>query len=351
MKRYVICALIASSLVLEGCGGSSADERSTSETSSPATVSVQVRTVETVPFTDVLQVVGILKGIDDILVSAEEGGVVQHWRYQRGQTVPRESVLVLLKDDVPRASYDAALSQYRIAELTYEKQLVVYKEQGISELQLKNSEYNRDAARAQAELMYARWQRMRLRSPITGVLEDRFIDIAELASPGMPIARVVRIDSIRILITVPEKYASSVRKKSRVWFTVPSLGRGTFDATVMFVGSTVSPDNHTLSVEALSTNPGGVLKPEMIARVHIESSAPRETILVERHLLQQLDRRRMVLYVVEDGVARERIVTIGAGEESRVEILNGLQPGDRLVISGQERLVDGQPVTLEEEGR
>ncbi|NOY06418.1 MAG: efflux RND transporter periplasmic adaptor subunit, partial [Chlorobi bacterium] len=79
---------------------------------------------------------------------------------------------------------------------------------------------------------------------------------------------------------------------------------------------------------------------------YISISGKRKALLVPQHVLQQIDTDRLVVYVEEDGVARERRVTTGSRNGNTVEILSGLRPGDRVIVQGYQDLVDGQPVEV-----
>ncbi len=342
-----ITLVLASTLLLHSCGNSNADvDKSNRETLDADPVAVKVQEIQPSRFFETIQVVGIVKAYDDILLSAEEGGTIKEWRYRKGQFVPKDSIVVFLRDDVLKASFEAAFAQYKMAELNFEKQQQVFKEQGISKLQVMNAEYSRDAAKAQAELMSARWERTRLRSPVAGILEEHFLDESELAGPGVPVARIVNVSTVKIMITIPESYAASVQRGAPIEFTVPALPGKVYTGTIGYVSSTVSPDNRSLSAEAVVSNRDRVLRPEMVAKVTVAQSVPRNALVVQEDLVQQLDQNRAVVYVVADRVAKERKVTLGGREKNTVEVLSGLRPGDKVVVSGFKKLVDGQAVRI-----
>jgi RND family efflux transporter MFP subunit len=300
------------------------------------------------PFTATIQLTGTVKAVDDVLLSPEEGGVVKEWKIDKGQQVSKGTVLAVLNDDVLKATYESALAQYNSSELTFQKQQNVFAEQAVSEWQLKTAEYGRDAARAQADIMHARLERTRLRSPISGVLDDRLVDMGEMASPGLPIARVVNMDRMKIAISVPERYAGMLRRGTNVTFTVTAYPGEVFRGKIQFIGSAISPDNRTFPVEAELSNPGRRLKPDMIARVKIIQESKSSSLLVSEEIVQRVDNERLIVYVEQSGRAKERLVQIGSREGDRVEILAGLAVGDRVIISGYQNVIDGQPVQVTE---
>jgi membrane fusion protein (multidrug efflux system) len=307
---------------------------------------VEITAVNPVPFAETLQLTGIIKAEEDVLLSPEEGGALRQWRYRKGDRVSRGAVVAVLNDEVARASYEAALAQQKTAEMNYLKQKEVFDEQAISELQFRSAEYSRDAAKAQADLLKARLARMELRSPVNGVLEDRFVDAGEYAQPGQPAARIVSLSALKVAVNVPERFAGRIRKGTPVRLTVTAFPDEVFDGTIGYVGSAVSPDNRTFTVEAVLAKASAALKPEMIARVQILQSAETKTIAIPEDLVQLLDRNRRVVFVENQGKAEERPVTLGGRNGSLVEIRSGLKQGDRLITAGFKTVAAGQPVNV-----
>jgi membrane fusion protein (multidrug efflux system) len=344
-----ITALIAGlafSLLLASCGTSNADE--SQEAGQTDAVTVRIKEVRPTPFADVIQVPGAIESYQDVQLSPEEGGVIREWVARKGQWVKKGDILCILNDDVIKATYDAALAQYKIAELNYEKQKNVYDENVISELQYKSAMYNRDAAKAQADLMAARLERTRVRSPINGILNERFREAGEYAPPAVPVAHVVNVGSIKVVTDVSERFAGTITVGDDATVIPDAFPEDSLKGRVIFVGSSVSSNNRTIPVEISIANPAGRLKPEMITRVRIVRSVRPDAIIVDQSLVQQVDRDKNVLYVEVNGKAEERIVTLGARQDNLVEITRGLQPGDHLIISGYQLLVAGQSVTIEQ---
>lgn len=343
-----IATLVASlSILLAACGESGArTDEAQQEQSETKAVTVRVEEVQLSPFTDMIQVTGIVKGREDVMLSPEEGGVVKQWLVEKGTPVRKGQTIGLLKDEVLEAGYNAALAQYKIADLNYEKQKEVYRQKGISELQFRALEYARDAARAQADLAKARLDRTRLRSPIDGIFNDRFADEGEFAPPGVPVAHVLDVRSLKISAEVSERFAGNLKTGAFATIIPDAFPGDTLEGRIEFVGSSVAPSNRTIPVEISVSNPEQKLKPEMIARVRIVRSDRAKAILVDQRIVQLVDRETMVVFVESNGVAQQRHVRVGSRQGELVEVVEGLRPGDKLIVSGYQRLVDGQPVNV-----
>ena len=311
-------------------------------------VNVRVEVVKPQRMVDGIVVAGTVKAYEDVNLSPEEGGVVKEWKVKKGQIVRKGDLIVMLKDEVIKAGYDAADAQYKMAELNLEKQQKVFDQQGISELQIKNFEYGRDAAKANADLMKARWERTQLRSPIDGFVDNTIPNEGDFAPPGMPLARIVNSFMIKVQADVPELYSGSVSVGASAVITFDALPKDTLRGKVSFVGSTVSSANRALQVEIVVSNPARKVKPEMVAKVRLVREVRNNALLVSENIVQLVDRDRSIVYVENGGKAEERQLKLGGRQGILLEVLQGLNAGDRLIVSGYQKVINGTPVIVTE---
>ena len=345
MKRERIpagaAAILIAAFVLASCGKA---VKNTSNEVQP--VNIRVEPVKAQPFVDVIEVAGTARAFEEANISPEEGGVVKEWNVQKGQPVRKGDLIVVLKDEMLKAGFDAAMAQYKIAELNYEKQQKVFDEQGISELQMKNLEYGRDAAKANADLMKARWEHTQIKSPIDGTLDNTVPKEGEMAPPGVPMARVVNISRVKVAAEIPETHAGTVTVGTSAVITFDALPGDTLRGRVSFVGSTVSEANRTLSIEIVESNPFAHLKADMVAKVKLVRVTKPAAFMVSENIIQLVDRGRSIVYVENGGKAVERTLRLGARQGNLLEVLDGLKAGDRLITVGYQKLVNGTPVTV-----
>ncbi len=341
ITNIVICASLAAVLLTLSSCGKKGDDASAAKVQP---VNVQLETLKPSKLVDAIRVAGIVKAYEDVNMSPEEGGVVKEWKARKGEHVKKGQVIVTLRDEVIKAGYEAAQAQFNMAELNVKKQRGVYNEQGISELQYKNLEYGRDAARANADLMKARWERTQLRSPIDGTLDNTIPNEGEFAPPGVPIARVVNTSTVKIQADVPELFSGSVVSGVPAIVSFDALPGDTLRGTVSFVSSTLSSSNRTLSVEMIIKNPFVDLKPEMVAKIQLLRETRSNALLISESIVQLVDRDRSIVYVENNGKAEERRLKLGGRQGNMVEVLEGLNAGDRLIIVGYQKLIDGTPI-------
>lgn len=349
MKHIITgIAVVAAVFALNACGSSNAENGKDKKNEKESEVFVKAEPVQFRDFAEVIQLTGSIESQNNITVPAEEGGRIIMWKAEKGSFVAKGQTLVQIDDAMLRAACDAAMANYNMAEVNYQKQKAAFDEQAISALQLKNLEYQRDAAKAQADLAKLRLDRTTIHSPISGVLNDRFADEGELIGPGMPIAQVIDMNDMKVLVGVPERYSKNLSVGLPVEFTVDAFEGETFAGTIAFVAAAVNPDNRSIPVEIRFANAQGKLKPMMIAAVKLKLVSTSKSILISQDYVQQVDMGKLVVYVVNNGVAEERLITLGGTDGSMVRVMNGLKEGDRIITAGYQNLIDKQKIKIQE---
>ncbi len=341
----LLCGILLPLLLFVSCKKSGTENNE--KTIQPVNVNIEI--IKPMQLVDAIHVTGIVKALEDVNISPEEGGVVKEWKVKEGDKVQKGDLILVLKDEVAKASYEAAEAQYKMAELNLEKQKEVFAQKGISELQYRNIEYTRDAAKANAELMKARWERTQIRSPFDGTVDNIIPNEGEFAPSGVPLARVVNTTMLKIQAEVPEMYSGAVPIGTHATITVDAVPGVTLKGSITFLSPTVSSTNRTLLTEILVSNTSRSIKPDMVAKVKLLRKTKSNAILVSENIIQLVDRDRTIVYVEKDGKAEERKLKLGGRQENMVEVIEGLQAGDHLITIGYQKLINGTPVNVVQE--
>src|SRR5690606_20300877 len=123
--------------------------------------------------------------------------------------------------------------------------------------------------------------------PISGVLDDRLVEVGTMVSPGTPVARIVDADPVEVTAGVPERYAAEIRPGAEVRVTIDHLGGRTFNGQAGYVGTALDQRTRTFTVEFRVTNRGGVLKEGMVARLELQRRKLKDALLVPREAVQR----------------------------------------------------------------
>jgi membrane fusion protein (multidrug efflux system) len=144
-------------------------------------------------------------------------------------------------------------------------------------------------------------------------------------------------------LTVPEQAVSLVKEGQSVRLTVDAYPNEVFEAKVRFVSPSLRADQRALTVEAVAPNPNGRLKPGLFATAMVQRPASAPALLAPETAVETVSGTSRV-YVIKDGKAEERIVTLGERVDGRIELTSGVAQGEAVARDPRGRLVDGTSV-------
>lgn len=346
----------------------------------------------------VVEVTGTLGGAEEVVVSAEVDGRVERVAADLGDVVAKGATLVQLQATTPRLLAEQADADFlqslaklgvpgdeldnvepmklasvkraeadlaearrntgRVREL-HGKGVVTQNDLDTVETRERVAEAAHQSARedAAAAVATARSKRAALglarkrlndttvTSPISGVVSERKIALGELVKAGTPVYTVVVSDPLKLRGDVPERYAGEVKPDMDVTVSLDALG---LEATgkISRVGPSVASSSRTFRVEALVPNPDGKLKPGLFARARVTIGNDETVLAVPETAVSALAGVTKV-FVLEDGVAKERKVDVLRKRGSDALVAGELKAGEQVIITGIARLFEGAEVKLD----
>ena len=238
---------------------------------------------------------------------------------------------------VSQAEYDQRLTQVQAARQQYQAALNTA-QQSYRSLQ---------AARARVDLARKSAADTVVRAPFTGIVAERLVSTGDYVSRGMKVATVVKIDPVRVEITVPEHHLSQVKTGQPVRLTVDAYPGEVFTAKVRFVSPALKADQRALTVEAVAANADGRLKPGLFATALLQQPAPAPALLVPASAVETVAGTSRVYVISTTQTIEERIVTLGEKVGDRVELVTGVKAGERIAANPRGKLADGVRVQIE----
>ena len=304
-----------------------------------------------------VQALGSLEPEESVQITAQVNGAVREVLFHAGDTVTADTVLARIDPNRYRSEAERAEATHRKAAADWkraESELVrreaLARENLVAEEELTRARQESErlaaeaaSAKASAEIAVQNVEHSIVRSPRAGELNTRTVEPGQFVQIGHVLTTLVDLRRLRLRFRVSESESLKTREGGAVAFTVASLGSTAFKARVYHVSGIADPATRQVEVLAWVDNPG-VLKPGFFAEVALSTATNRNAVVVADGAVQATE-RGFVVYVVENGNARERTVKIGmrTGDGS-VEILSGLTIGETIVVEGSDRLADGMPV-------
>jgi RND family efflux transporter MFP subunit len=235
---------------------------------------------------------------------------------------------------VSQAEYDVQASRVEAARQKYE-----------SERNKARTDFRSlEAARARVTLARKSLADTTVRAPFAGEVAERRVSVGDFVTTGTPVVTVVRINPLRVLLTVPEQSVGLIKTGQPLTLQVDAYPGRTFTGTVRYVSPSLRAEQRALTVEALIPNPHGDLKPGFFATAFIEQPERTPAVLVDRRAVRDVGSTRRVFVVKGDRV-EERIVTLGQTVDARVEVVQGLKAGEQIATS-EAALRDGDRIRV-----
>jgi len=212
---------------------------------------------------------------------------------------------------------------------------------------VKVAEASVDVARDTLEMVEHNLAESTVRSPISGHIARRNINVGEVVSPVSPAPCFYVVDDTvcKVEAHLPDMKQSSVSMSQQVKITVDGVPGRAFSGGITHIGETIDPLSRTLTIRARVANPDGVLRPGALARLKILCEERTKVVTAPIRCVVKRNGNPTV-FVVSSGVAVARWVTLGLSGDEKVEIIDGLAPDDLVVIDGTESLEDGMAVEI-----
>lgn len=306
---------------------------------------VKIREIGTTEFSEIYKVVGIVKPYQTARISSEEGGLITYQPFDKGSRVYRGQTVVKLRKDQDFAAYEQAETQYELAKSNFERLERLYRDNVTTEQDYTNAKFQLELAEKTLEVLETRIDKSFVVSPISGIVDEKYMSVGEVCGPGTPILNIVDVSKVKISAGIPESYIGEVTKGSNVKIIFDVYPGEEFEATVRYVSPTLSPVNRTFEIELVLNNSGGKLKPEMSANIQITKSVISEAIVLPQDLIIDYGNEKFV-FVYENDIVRKRLINIGGRNNNEILITSGLNKGDKLVIEGYQSVNDSDKVLI-----
>ena len=322
-------------------------------------VNVKVWTAELRKVQPFLEVTGTLKADEEVLVSSEVDGLIRKIYVEEGTPVHPGKLLAEINEtdyqlDMKRS--DAALKQAQAslanARAEYKRKETLFQEELITRQQFDDistrvalAEAELDRAKATLSISRERLVRTKIYSPLVGAVKEKRVSVGDYVRNGMPLLQLIKIDPLKLNFTVSEKDVAGVKIGQEVMFTVDAFPGRQFKGRVNLLYPNVEERTRTMQAQALVPNSGHLLKPGSFARIQVLTQAARDAVMVPVTALMY-DGPVIRIFVVNGNKAKERIIKTGNKFGEYMEVREGLQEKEQVVVVGQNNLSEGVKVNV-----
>jgi membrane fusion protein (multidrug efflux system) len=339
--RFLILAagLVAAVTFVPGC-----KKKESPKGFAPPPVPVEVAEATRGDVRETLHALGTIEAAERVKVTAEIDAIARELPFDEGRLVRKGQVLAVLNDSELRAEAGRAAAIRDQARLTSQRFDQLSAEKIASSQDRDNAHAALQVAEANVRLAQARLGKTRIVAPFSGVVGSRLVSPGVYLRAGDAITELARIDTVKVAFAVPERYLADLRRGAGVTVTTVAYPDRKFTGAVNVVDPILDPTTRSARLTAVIPNPSGELRPGMSADVNaVLAERPQAVTVPDEAVFAEGD-RNFVFVVQPDSTVVRRAVKLGARQPGRVEIVEGLQGGEKVVRAGHQKLFEGAKV-------
>ena len=294
---------------------------------------------------------GSIETDKNIVIYPEIPGLLKKIHVTEGQQVTQGDLLAELSDGGLIDQLEQFKLQLKLAKTTDNRQKRLWNQKIGSEIQFLQAKTTYLSLQKSVSQMNDQVTKTKITAPFDGIIDHIIADSGSNLSPGMtPIMRIINLDQMKVTAEIPEMHLPNIQKNTSAIVSVPVLGIQ-FNEVVANVGNFINPNNRSFRVEISINNQNGALKPNMTAEIKVNDYKNREAILVPIKDVLENQNGESYVYLLEVSDEANDIykvvktfVKLGKTLDNKIEILEGLKAGDKIVEEGIRLVKDQQLV-------
>jgi membrane fusion protein (multidrug efflux system) len=346
-------------LALVGCGGNAADPGGRPGGAPPngagswgpgpgggetAAVPVEVVAVSRQPVSAYIETNGTLEAENDVDIVARTQGPIVELLTEEGRQVAENQVMARIDPTELRVQVKIAEVTLQEAKRAYQRAKDMFAQQLISQADFDAATSARESAEATLLDRQVQLGFTEIKAPFAATVVNRSVKLGDNVTAGQVLFRITDFDPLLCKIQVPEKELPRLHKGQAAYLTVEAWPKERFPAQVGRISPVVDAATGTIRV-TLEVQGREKLRPGMFASVYLEVDRHGDALTIPKAALS-LESLGDTVYVANGEVASRRAVQLGFQEADRVEVLSGVEAGDRVITVGQDGLSDGTPIQV-----
>ena len=303
-------------------------------------------------FNHFLEIQGSVVTKQNIVLYPEFSGTLNNVYVKEGQKVSKGQILAKIDDSGLSQQLAQVKVQENLAKTTFERQKRLWEQNIGSEIQYLQAETNYMAQKTAVKQLEAQLSKTNVVAPFSGVIDDVISEQGSVVVPGQsPILRIVNLNDMYVEAEVPENYLPNVipGKQVEAYFSVLNK---TVTTSVRQVGNYINPNNRAFKIEVGIPNNDNDVKPNLTARLKINDYTNEKAILIPQNIISENSNGDQYIYIVKDidslsrATAKQIFITTGKTQGDLIEVLSGLNVGDKIIKEGARSVQDDQLIEV-----
>lgn len=310
-----------------------------------ATVLIQAETLKVAPFEFTSVFLGSFAPNKEAIIASEASGRVIQVNIQEGSQVSAGQMIAQLDTDILKNQLKIAETNLALAEKTAQR--LTNAAAGLTEVQIDNANSQVQTLKYQIELYKKQISMATIKAPFSGIITAKYFEIGSLAGPGAQMAVLTDISTLKLEISVPEKDITKFKTGMKLNVSTEVYAGHIYSGSVGIIASKADASrNYTVKI-LVPNHSGYPLKAGMYGTVALSNTADQHSISIPRTALVGSNKNPEV-FTIRDGIAKRQAITLGASNESRLQVTSGLNQNDLVAVGGLVNLTNGTRVSVAE---
>ena len=358
-KTLTILFTLAAALLLMQCGGDANGKSNANDSSAAAGDSLKKGAKKDAEKTVPVEVIEAARGniSNYILLSsnieteimadvyARVQGIVESIYKEEGDYVKKGEILLSLEPEQYALAEKAAAVEYKKQLAKYERLKKMHEKKLLSDEEFDDAKFSLDAMHIKWDEAKLNLDFMKVRSPISGRVGERLAKIGKRIQPSDKLFSVVNNKEVISVVYVPEKNINDLKVGQKAYIFSENVRKKPFPAWIKRISPVVDPQSGTFKVTLGVKNENQMLRPGMFVNAHIITDTHKNVLLIPKTAVVY-ENQYMNVYVVRDSIARKIQLNAGYEDSDKIEALDGINEGDKIIIVGQAGMKDKTKVNI-----
>ena len=312
---------------------------------------VSVKKLEKRDFLKFSEVQANVEADDLIAASSETGGRILNMKWKEGDYIKKGALVASLDMESINKQIAELQTSRSLAQDVFDRQKRLWDQKIGTEIQFLQAKNNLERIDKSMETIKHQLTKANVYAPSSGYVEMVIAKKGEMTGPGTPILQILNTGKLKVVASLPERFLGKIKRGQMVDINFPAIEKD-IKAKVSQLGRTIDPANRTFKVEINLPNSKGQLKPNLLATILVNDYKSEDMVVIPLELVQEeISGKQFVLVKnadKEDFIATKMYVETGETYDGEVEVLDGLEGNEEIIVDGARSLREGELINVVE---
>ena len=333
--------LAGAALLLAGCHSQEEKEEKAEAQEEKAPVRVETIVATGQGVNNMAEFSGTLEESETSSISFSMAGTVTQFTPKEGEYVKKGQLIGKLDDSSLRSALDISLATQNQAQDAYDRLKILHDANSLPEIKWVDVQQKLIQAQSAVKIARNALDDATLYSPVSGMVAETFTDVGQVVAPGIPVVKIIDISSLKAVISVTQSQIGKFHEGDVASITFEDQPDVVYKGRLVDKGLSANPLSRTYNVKFLIENANRKFLPGMLCKVSVSGKELNNVIILPKSAVLLSEKNENFVWVDSAGTALKRVVSVGTMNEGGLEITSGLEPGDKVIVKGIQKVSNG----------